>query len=320
MRSSLLGKASAAHAALVLAMAPVAAYAQSQPAPPSAPSPAPPLPPIGLGTTTFLDAEGGPGTLFQWNSSAYLANRLNDGHANRVPVDFKTDSQAVLLHVAHTTKQKLLGAYVGAEVLLPVAHVRVRPGAVGESTTGFGDAIFGAYLQWSQKKLLGRPFAARLDFDVIAPTGDYSRDKVVNLGNNAWSISPYLALTWQVADRWEISNRTNFNWTGKNTAPPHDAKLRSWQAGSQLAVNLSASYELTKTWRAGISGYTLQQLSDSRVDGERIDGKRQKVWAIGPGVRWSRGNKMVIVNAYKEFAAENRPQGYQGVLRVLTVF
>ncbi|KAB1085358.1 hypothetical protein F4V91_02240 [Neorhizobium galegae] len=295
-------------------MMPAAAYGQS--APPSDP----PLPAMALGTTTFLDAEGGPGTLVHWNSTAYVANRVNDGSGNAAPVDFRTDSQGAVLHVAHTSKMKFLGAYVGAEVLLPIAHVRVRSGQLSESTTGIGDPILGAVLQWTGKKLLGKPFAARLDLNVAVPIGSYDRDNLVNIGNKAWSISPYLALTWQPVDRFEISSRITYNWMSKSTAPPYATKLANWQAGEQLAINLSGSYELSKTWRIGIGGYTLQQVSDSKAEDQRILGARQRVWGVGPGVRWSHGNQMLILTAYKEFAAENRPEGYQGGLRMIALF
>ncbi len=118
----------------------VAAFGQA------APAPSPPLPPTGLGSTAFLDAEGGPGTLFQWNSNVYVANRVNDGAGNRAPIDFRNYAQVGILHVAHTTKFTFLGAYVGGEVLLPVANVNVGPGSVGGSSAGVGDAIFGAYM------------------------------------------------------------------------------------------------------------------------------------------------------------------------------
>jgi len=318
MRWSLVLKLWSAEAVISVMMMPSVALGQAAPAPAPAPAPTPPLPTVALGTTTFLDAEGGPGTLLQWNSSAYVANRVNDGFRNRAPVDFSTDAEGVVLHVAHTTRTKFLGAYVGGEVLLPIA--RVRSGQAIESTTGIGDPIIGAYLQWSDKRLLGRPFAARLDLGVAVPIGSYDRSELVNIGNRAWVISPYLAMTWQPIDRFEMSTRIIYNWAGKNTVPPHATNLRDWQAGEQLAVNFSGSYELSKDWRVGIGGYTQQQLSDSEVGGERILGNRQRVWGVGPGVRWRHGNTMLIFTAYKEFGAENRPQGYQGGLRIIALF
>ncbi len=154
----------------------------------------------------------------------------------------------------------------------------------------------------------------------MAPTGEYSRDRIVNLGSNAWSISPYLALTWRFADRWEISSRTNFTWTSRSLAPPYATGLHDWQAGQQLAINLSTSYEIAANWRLGVGGYVLQQLTDSKTNGQRVVEARQGVGALGPGVSWSSGSTTLIINAYKEFGAVNRPEGYQGVLRFLTVF
>jgi len=280
---------------------------------------APPLPPLALGTTAFLDAEGGPGTLLQINMSAYVADRVI-GADGRLPVDFRQDAEVMLIHVAHTSRRTFLGANLGAEVLLPAAHVRVRADEMRESVTGIGDALVGVYLQWSDRELLGRPFAARADLDIGIPTGSHDAGRTVNLGSKAWQISPYLAWTWRVADRWEISNRINYNWSSTSRVPPRATGLRDWQAGEQLAVNLSASYEISPRWRIGAGGYMLQQLSDSRADGIRLRGARQAVYALGPGLRWSQGRTMIIGNAYKEFGARNRSEGYQAVLRLLRIF
>ncbi len=282
--------------------------------------PAPPQPMVGLGTTTMLDAEGGVGSLFQVLGTAYHATRVNDASGNEVPVDFRQDAQGALLHYVYTSHFKLLGAYVGGEILLPLAHVNLHADALRDSSSGVGDAILGLVLQWQELSVFNRPFSARFDLNVVAPTGSFDRDEPVNLGNKLWQISPYIATTLRVTDRWELSNRINYNWSGVSHQPPYDTRHESAQPGEQLAVNLSASYGINETWRIGVGSYWLQQLSDSRTDGADIPDSRQRVFGAGPSARWSHGRTMVIASAYNEFEAENRSQGYQGVLRVMRVF
>jgi hypothetical protein len=282
--------------------------------------PAPPQPMAGLGTTTMLDAEGGVGAMFQVLGTAYRATCVNDASGHEAPVDFEQNAEVALLHFVYTSNVKLLGAYVGGEVLLPVAHVSLRADELRDSTTGVGDAIVGLFFQWQNLTLFDRPFSARLDLNIVAPTGSYDRDEIVNLGNNVWQISPYLATTLRVSARWEISNRINYSWSSVSHRPPNATMHDSAQPGDQLAVNLSASYAVAENWRVGISTYMLQQLSDSKTDGARLRDSRQSVLGLGTSARWSHGRTMLIVSAHKEFEAENRSEGYQGVLRMMRIF
>ena len=286
---------------------------------PGAP-PAPPQPTVALGTTTMLDAEGGVGAMFQLLGTGYYATRVNDASGDAAPIDFRQNAEVALLHFAYTSNVELFGAYVGGEVLLPVAHVNLRADELQDSTTGVGDAILGVFLQWPKLTLFNRPVSARFDLNIVAPTGAYDRDGAVNLGSAVWQISPYLATTLRVSERWEISNRINYNWSGVSHRPPYATLHDSAQAGDQLAINLSASYAIAGNWRIGIGGYTLQQLSDSKTDGARIRHSRQGVFGFGPSARWNHGQTMLIVSAYKEFEAENRSEGHQGVLRMMRIF
>ena len=282
--------------------------------------PAPPQPMVGLGTTTMLDAEGGVGSLFQVLGTGYHATRINDAKGDEAPVDFRQDAQSLLLHYVYTSTLKLLGAYVGGEVILPVAHVNLHADGLRDSTSGVGDAILGLVLQWQKLTLFNRPFSARFDLNVVAPTGSFDRDEAVNLGNKLWQISPYIATTLRLSERWEISHRINYNWSSVSHRQPYATLHETAQPGDQLAVNLSASYAINETWRIGVGSYILRQLSDSRTDGARIPDSRQRVFGVGPSVRWSHGRTMVIASGYKEFDAQNRSEGNQGVLRLMRVY
>ena len=282
--------------------------------------PAPPQPMVGLGTTTMLDAEGGVGSLFQVLGTGYHATRINDDKGDAAPVDFRQDAQSLLLHYVYTSTLKLLGAYVGGEVILPVSHVNLRADALRDSTSGVGDAILGLVLQWQKLTLFDRPFSARFDLNVVAPTGSFDRDEAVNLGNKLWQISPYIATTLRVTERWEISNRINYNRSSVSHRQPYATLHETAQPGDQLAVNLSASYAINETWRVGVGSYLLRQLSDSRTDGARLSDSRQRVVGVGPSIRWSHGRTMVIASGYKEFDAQNRGEGNQGVLRLMRVY
>jgi hypothetical protein len=273
-----------------------------------------PQPPMDLGQTSFLDGEGGVGTLLEIIGAGYGASHLKEGHGRNLAGDFSQTSGSSIVHIAHTTTWKFLNANMGGEFLLPLSYVSVNLGGRGETTRGVGDLTTGAFLQWSSLRLFERPLSVRVDLDISAPTGSYQRDRTVNLGQNSWQISPYIAFTWRAAGRWEISGRLIYDWSSQNNQPPTPAVFE--QAGDQLSFNLSASYAFGRQWRLGIASYTYQQLHASRIETSSIGGTQRTV-GIGPGVLWKEGRFSVIGNVYAEFATKNRAEGYEGILRLL---
>ena len=57
------------------------------------------------------------------------------------------------------------------------------------------------------------------------------------------------------------------------------------------------------------------------MDGEKVKGRKEKVWAIGPGAMYSFStNNHVVANAYFEQDAENRPEGTRMQVRYIHHF
>jgi hypothetical protein len=278
-----------------------------------------PEPAIDLGESSFLDGEGGVGALLEIIGDGYGATRFKDAGGHPVPGHFQDTAGGPLLHLVYTSPLKFLGAHVGFETLLPLTYLHFEEGGLAATSAGAGDVLAGSYLEWSNLALRGRPFSMRFAMEVTAPTGDYAADRLLNLGENVWQIYPDFAWTWRISDRWEISDRTTYNWSGVNDRPPTNIQARSLQAGEQISNNISASYGLTPTLRLGIASYQLEQLNDTHLNGQRVAGL-ERVFGAGPGMYWTEGRLTVIANAYKEFAAQSRPEGYQGVLRLLYAF
>ena len=151
------------------------------------------------------------------------------------------------------------------------------------------------------------PIYQRADFDFDAPLGRYSPGRPVNIGNEAWALNPYYAVTLYPAKRFETSWRVHYLWNSTNHAPPVDTGDDTTQA---VHFNATASYEIVKNIYIGANGYYLKQITDAR---EQIGG-------IGPGAVVNRGKWYFFVNAYYEVGAENISEGNKLVLRVEKVF
>jgi hypothetical protein len=111
-------------------------------------------------------------------------------------------------------------------------------------------------------------------------------------------------------------------WNGKNDDPSASfGDVSDTQAGQALHANLTLQYALTDRLSVGLNGYWLKQFTDTQVDGHDVSGRREKVWAIGPGFNYVfRKEDVLSINAYFEQDAENRTEGDKLVLNWLHKF
>ena len=279
--------------------------------------PTEPLPPLDLGQTNILDGEGGPGRLLEIITFGSGAGRLADADGRSVPGE---NNQQIISGVAHpilVSAATVLGAHPGVEVLVPVSYVNNGFTASGAGhDTGLGDMTVEPFLEWSSPHPKGGTVSARRGLGLVAPTGDYHAAAAVNTGQGGWQVSPYLAVTWRVSARWELSTRAIYDWSGSARGRAADGSRLRLQAGDQFALNASASYALTPAWRAGLGGYLLHQIGPARVDGVPTPDSLQRVFALGPVSRWQIGKTAILVAAYREFEARNQPEGLSANVRL----
>jgi hypothetical protein len=280
------------------------------------------LPPVNLGTTSFVDGIAGPGSLFQETFTYYSADQFRDGSGDRASSPRRIETAVALTHIAHISRAKLFGGYWGAEVLLPTAHVDLDLGpGLGGRETAIGDVtIAPVLLQWSGDKLLGRPYWHRLNLNVALPTGQYDPGSPVNIGSNVVQFNPHYAFTWEVSREWEISGRLHYLWVSENHDPAPRLRARSTQPGQAIHMNASVSREIAEGLRVGVAGYFLTQITDDEIDGADISNSRERVFGIGPGIRWKQGNSALTANGYIETGARDRPQGARFSLRYSRLF
>jgi hypothetical protein len=280
-----------------------------------------PQPTVDLGETSFLDGEAGPGGLLEVIGNGYTANYATDSRGNAVPGTNSQASTSLTLHVAYLSNIPALDGHLGVEFLLPFAAVHLNVPGVPETTQGgVGDVTIAPFIQWSDLLLAGEAFSMRFGLQGVVPTGSYSPERLINMGQNVWQFSPYYAFTWHATTDWEISGRLIYDWSSRNLNPPAILQATSAQPGDQIALNLSASYAVSPHWRIGLASYGLRQLNPTRVNDVAVPGSEQQVFALGPAVLWSNNQLTVLGNVYREFATENRPEGFNAVFRVLKPF
>ena len=128
--------------------------------------------------------------------------------------DLEAKVETPVLGVGRTFS--LFGLTSQAFVALPYSWAQASGKVFGEdsSTTrsGFGDMrlristlLFGAPAATREEFAKSSPqtvFGASLT--VIAPTGQYFNNKLINLGTNRWSFKPELGLSYMISNQWFI--------------------------------------------------------------------------------------------------------------------
>ena len=138
--SQLLGGACAAMAAVG------PAFAQPQPT----------LPMVNLGYSNYLDGVAGPGWRLQEITVFYQAAKFRDADGRTVASPSDVNAVGSQTQVGFLARRRILGAYWGADVQLPIARIETRLGPRRKMTeTGLGDLIVSPLiLQWPRRDAL----------------------------------------------------------------------------------------------------------------------------------------------------------------------
>lgn len=283
------------------------------------------LPPVNLGFTSFVDGApppAGPGFYFSQYLQYYSSNKLEDG-----PPDHQVDVLVGATQVFYQfDSPSIFGAKWGLDAVLFYANFDVQPSDspyLQENASGIGDLLVGPYLQWDPIMGENGPvFMQRVEFQLMLPIGKYSDQFELNPGSNVFSFDPYWAATVFLKPRWTLSWRLHYLWNAKNDDPSirtrgaiqfarPDLDVDSVHAGQAVHLNFTSAYEvIPNRLRLGVNGYYLKQTTDTRVDGQKVRGRREEVFAIGPGavLHFSAATHLYL-NLYFETSAQNRPKG-----------
>lgn len=290
------------------------------------------LPALNLGSTSFYDgapAPSGPG----WYAQQYLtfiqSSRLNDGSGQKLPLPKQNVGlTASITQLVYQSPEKLYGITPGFTVLLPaLVTARVDDGlgnAALKTTSGIGDLTLGVFAQFDPiMGAQGPIFSQRLELDVILPSGKYESVNAINPGSNFLSFNPHWAFTAWATPKLSFSGRLHYLWNGVNNKPnvAFGPAAANTQAGQAVHANFTAEYAVQPGFSIGLNGYALQQTTDTRVNGAAVGGRKESVWALGPGLLYSFSrDTSMFVNLYSEAGARNRAEGSRLSLRLVHHF
>jgi hypothetical protein len=178
-----------------------------------------------------------------------------------------------------------------------------RFGSIGDSVTGGSDLYPMATLKWNAGV---HNFMTYMTGDI--PVGAYDPTRLANIGLGHAAVDGGGGYTYfNPATGHEFSAVAGFTYNFRN-------QDTQYQNGIDFHVDWGASQFLSKQFFVGLVGYAYQQVTDDFGQNPLLGGFRSRVVGIGPqfGYLFPVGDMQgyLSLKAYGEFAAENRPSGW----------
>jgi hypothetical protein len=174
---------------------------------------------------------------------------------------------------------------------------------ISNSVTGFGDLNPQFALRWNAGL---HNYMTYITGNI--PVGAYDSRRIANIGTGYWAIDAGGGYTYfDPQTGHELSAVLGFTNNFKNP-------ITQYQNGVAMHLDWGASQFLNKQIQVGLVGYIYKEIGCDSGFGDRIGCFQSQVVGIGPQVgfvfpvREMQGN--LNVKGYTEFAAENRPHGW----------
>lgn len=282
----------------------------------------PVLPATNLGLANIFDGKAGkPGVVYQGFVQAFQTHALYDQKGNRTTSDLKVNSVLLMNQFLTVTPVKVLNGNLCFTILVPIVQVNtsnVNGPAPAASPSALGDPIFGAAIQWSDRKLFQKPFSHRLEFDVSTAWGNYDSRYAINPSAHLWTYITYYAFTITLNKQLSVSSRNELNYNSHII----DAKDKP---GAFYNGNYSVEYSILPAIKLEAVAYYLQQINQDSYGGDHhyyqdhfgISNTKEKVLGLGPGLAYFTPHGVFFeTKVFFETDAKNRFAGTRTSLRV----
>jgi hypothetical protein len=183
----------------------------------------------------------------------------------------------------------------------------VRSDSISDSVSGFGDLYPQAFLKWNQ---VANNFMVYAMGDI--PVGAYDSIRLSNLGIGHGAFDAGVGYTYfdqKAGHEFSAVTGVTYNFINPST---------NYQNGVDWHLAWAASQFLSQQFSVGVVGYVYKEIGCDSGSGDRVGCFQSQVVGIGPQLTFlfPVGNVQGYLNlkGYKEFAAQNRPDGWNAWL------
>lgn len=282
----------------------------------------PVLPPTNLGGANVYDGIAGkPGFVYQGFGQVFQTRSFYDQNGQKVNSPLKINTIVQTNQLIYMSPIKVFGGYLAFTVIVPV--VQISPSGAGAATPTanpavLADIVQGTAIQWNDRKLFGKPFFHRAEFDINLPVGNYDSKYNINPAAHLWAYSAYHAFTMLLNKRVSVSARNQFSYNSHFIG-------REDKAGAFYNGNYSVDYSIFSAFKIEAVAYYLRQFNQDRYGTDKqyyadkfgIYNSKETVAAFGPGLAYfAPGGALIEAKVFFETGAKNRFAGSRPTIRV----
>lgn len=178
------------------------------------------------------------------------------------------------------------------------------------SDTGFGDMLLNPFsFYWSFGEL-----HVKLAQWVVAPTGRYDVNKLINVGRNYWAFDTQLGITWfHKATGTEL---TVLPGIMLNTTNPDT----DYTTGPEFHLDFMVNQFLAPTFAIGVQGYWYKQVGPDTGSGAALGAFMGESFGLGPAILWTpeflQGRAAIVLKWLHDISNTNRLNGDWGQVAI----
>lgn len=236
--------------------------------------------------------------------------RGNDGQVV-TPSTFKVRATAVAPRIVWVSKEQVTGGSFGLHAILPLVDldVHVAPG-VAQRKSGLGDVVFGPFVGWHHSQNLH----SVAGLDIFAPTGEYTKGDLANIGRNHWALQAVYGVSWIDPNGLNADAKVMYTFNLKN-------KDTQYRSGQELIVDYSLGWGFGNGLTAGVGGYLYQQTTDDKQNGAVVADNKGRALSIGPSIKYDSGKGWFVTAKYQvDTHVRNRADAKAFWLKFVTPF
>ena len=244
-----------------------------------------------------------------YHGTANTHPTLNVTRGNNVTSGLDTSSNFLSVTPTYALATPGLGGQLELSLTFLMGnYTAADPGTTfSDSMTALGDLSPSATQKWTMGVHNFMAYAA-----ANVPVGGYDPSRLATTGLGYWAVDGGAGYTYfDEAKGHEFSAVLGLTYSFMN---PNTA----YQTGVDLHLDLSASQYLNDKFYAGVAGYFYNQITGDSGSGAVLGAFLGRVAGVGPqvGYDFSLGGRegTLSARAYYEFAAQNRPYGWNAWL------
>ncbi|MDC7705542.1 SphA family protein [Vogesella indigofera] len=251
-----------------------------------------------------------PGFYVLGYASSYRADTLRDNNGDKLPVDFKLQVNAVAPRFIWVSDLPLAGGQLAMHAITPLVELDATVNGQSQRKRELGDIVLGGGAAYHVSDKLH--YYAGLDIN--APTGQFDKNDLVNVGRNYWNVEPLLAVSYVQPSgiNADVKLMYDYNWKNKDT---------DYRSGQEVHADYALGWGFGNGWVAGVGGYAYRQVTDDTGPNVAAHGNRGKAFAIGPSIKYDNGKGYFVTAKWqRESGVANRARGSEFKLRMTLPF